>query len=554
MYGAPPTPQTPASPAPSPTLVPVKLDAVTAPPNLPAGVSPRVINFDITKQGISPRLGISLVGSSDVSSSHSLFNNDRGYVISEWYASAAAGTYDSTVVAMSQRTIIWWDQNSGFGWRASAFSSAISNTTPANGAFDAAVVYNPVFDENVVVFGGAGNARAPYWEGPNAASSQTFSTLTNSPLGATWLIPYDARLVFGIERQWGNTYLTNRVTWSARGDIYTYTEPSGGAEDLTDMRGGITRLIDDGNRILVFSEREIWEGVTYPFPFDFDFRPLDRTIGCTDGRTAQKTPLGVIFQGGDDRVYLLPKGSSKAQAIGGNVFPLLKQHENVSDGGGNATSPLDRKGAFAVYHSYRNAYELFPCTDTAAGVLTFPNVTARLNLDTLAWSVCSYRHAISAAGMIQQESIKRGAVCYVSTSSGTIGRMGEPFLRSLASGSTTDLGSAFSASALFPIGNPNPSQKLYVDSVLVDYSNFTCGSGSSITIACSKDFGQTYDLQVGVALPQALYSQQTVVNLGYSAVYPSIEVRYESQKSGFDLCIQRITAMVAGVGQPGLGG
>lgn len=465
-------------------------------------------------------------------------------LLTEYYGS---GNVNNTyrAVAISTGTFLWWN---GSAWTRSLYSSAISNDPISSDPVDATVIFdvNNAPDDNALVFVTPTNY-AYIWPGPHASSGNTFSTLTAAPAGAMAVAFFDERVVFAnsLLGGVGGIRLPQRITWSGRGDPWTYAEPDGGGEDITSMRGEITKMIPDGDRLIVFSQDEIWQGLRAAFPFDLQFFPLDRSVGCGDPRTVQSTPSGIVFQGSDFNVYLLPKGGAAAVPIGNAVWPLIKRDQDITIVRGVKS--------FAVFDKLRGEYELFPSTVLGASRL-WPNRSYVCGMtESVTWSSRSYTDRFSSGVMLKQEIPTGGPVTYFSTSSGTIVRVGDSFGFSVASASTMDMASAFSSTALFPIGNPDPREKVFINSVIVDYSNYSCPSGSSITIACSDDFGQTYGLQVGVALPHTLISRQTVVNLQYSAMYPSIELRYSSQVSGNFLRIQRVTALVETVGTPGVG-
>lgn len=530
MYGT-PAPQSPKSPTPGQPLVPVTLDALTPPANLPAGVSPRLSNWQLDREGLAPVLGMSVVGGSGLSSSHSWSLNAPG-LLSEWFGGNPNAQESAAVVFGSGGTLLYWHPDQY--WARMSYGTNSVNDPNTSAIQDSTVIYEPVADENALVF--CNRVEQPYiWPGVNYASSRTYSTLTNA-VPALACAYFDTRVVFGNVLS-GTTIIPQRVVFSARGDPQLYAAPDGGIEDLVSMRGGIVKLVEDGDRLVIIGEYEIWEGRRAPFPFNMIFQPLDRTIGCGEARTVAQTPKGIVFQGHDGNVYILPKGSASAIAIGDKVWPDLKR----------LYDPAKSNRGFGLYDAHHGKYHVYPATvyypGPSAGDPQFGFV---LDMETMAWSTRSVgANRVVHGHYMRRENSSANALPYFITSQGTVARMGDTVLRtSLASASTSMLGSTISGSALFPIGNPDPSRRVYVDSVLIDYSNRTCASGSSITIHCSSDFGQTSDFSVGVALPHTVYSRQTVVRLAYQAVYPSIDIQYESQKSINALRIQRITAMI----------
>lgn len=546
QYGTPATIQPPDSPTPQAPFVPVTLDVQQGATNLPAGVSPVIYNFTVTPEGLVPRSGLSIVG--PVLGTGSLASavgaNPIDMIAEHPVASLVGGTgappvdFNDTVV-LSGATVATFARSV---WTAVSLSTFSPGTTQLVAGLlgHSSTVFDQVAENNGLVITqlGTGNQPVIFRSRPGAGGVFSVSRVTNAPTGGT-VAYFDSRAVFGNVKE-SNTQVESEVAWGDRGDIYTYAAPNGGAEDIVSLRGPIVRIVEDSDRILVFSTREIWVGYKIAFPFTFEFRPLDRTMGSPHPCSIVRTPRGVVFLGYDNNVYLLPAGGAKAVPVGDRLQPQLSRAVY-------APSAYSFNRTAATYDPWRQEYLLLPhgfssTTGTRQGYV--------LNMQTGAWSTVSYGvelcYALSTAASWSSVPLtllgSSGGTVYMVPSAGS-GR--ESFV-------TSDAGSAYSAAALFPIGNPNPSEKLYVRDLLIDYSNFTALSGSSITIACSADFGQTYDLQIGVALPHATVSRQTVVNLGYTATYPSIEVRYESQKTGTALRLRRLTAIVAPVGMPGV--
>lgn len=541
----------------APTLVPLTLDATRPASNLPAGVMPRVVNWTVAPEGLRPRLGLTLVGSSDVSSAHSLLRASAyGYLHAyqdvHLSSSLSGVSPQATILAFSggtgasNSTAVYW---TGSYW--SALTNNGGALLPTITPTDSITVYDPVADLNSVVWTYGVNALSPYiWRGPNALSGATFySQISGSVTTGAYAVGYfDTRLVFA-NLVSGSTRIPQRVTWSERGSLETFVEPTGGTEDLVSMRGGIVKIVDDTDRMILIGEQEIWAGYRAAFPFDFQFIPLDRTMGSGDARTVVRTPLGIMFQGYDFNIYLLPKGSSSLVAVGAPVYQAILTQQS---------GQLSRAYySFAVYDAVRQEYVVYPAAYTPAGVEVQPTLGFAFNIRSQAWSTRSSTQSLGHGVLqpVDRPTEGIGPTVWYMTSAHTIARGQEawPDIRSRTSASTMDLTSSFSASAFLPIGNPSPQRKLYVRDLLIDYSNASCPSGSSITIALSSDFGQTIDKSIGVALPFTQYSRQTIVNVDYSAIYPSVDVQYQSQVSGHFLRIQKLVALLEDVGQPGVG-
>lgn len=523
-------------------------DGYHIPQNLPPGIANQIVNWMPTDRGLVPRLGVSAHSDSSIDlSSYSvgaapslvgvLFGVDgtpRPYVL----AQDSKGSMD--VVYYKAANQKWL----------TAYHAGVGSNASLSLPTDAVQIYEPVNDQNALVFCDSLNSTYlwPY-DGTN------FSSLTNAPV-AFAAAYFDTRLVFSSVSA-GGVIIPQRVQWSARGDPQTYTSPDGGAEDLVSMRGGITKLVDDSDRLVIFSEYAIWYAVNAPFPFGFTFAPLDQSIGCRYPKTVVRTPLGLIFLGHDLNVYVLPRGSAQAQPIGTSVWEYLQQnidptgslpYFNYGTGQVNTT--------FAIYDTRYGEYQLFVMAAGNAG--TTANTALCYNILTQTWSRRQFATGMAGAAMVPFELTAGGTAVQPSgpvtylASTNSVWRQRRSMVSqaglTLTSGDTMDGTSAFTAAALFPIGNPVPTSKLFVRNIWLDYSTGSAGSGMTIGLAWSKDFGQTYDGTSVITLPYAQYSTQTMVPVNYQATYPSLELRYSSQLSGNQLAVQRLTAQVEGLG------
>lgn len=119
------------------------------------------------------------------------------------------------------------------------------------------------------------------------------------------LTNFDNRLVwFNISTS--SLSYPNRVLWSTRGAATDYTLVNGaGFEDLFDMHGIGQKIIAEEDRIVLFTDEQIWEGRKRQDAYVFDFRAIRRDLGCPFPRTIVKTPYGICFLGRDLEVYTL---------------------------------------------------------------------------------------------------------------------------------------------------------------------------------------------------------------------------------------------------------
>lgn len=93
------------------------------------------------------------------------------------------------------------------------------------------------------------------------------------------------------------------------------------SKDGIDRINAITNI---GNKLVGFTERNIWYGNHVEFPEIYSFMPLDQNIGLSARKAFVKTPYGLFFQGGDD-FYRITDGMpvSIGFKIRNACFPLL---------------------------------------------------------------------------------------------------------------------------------------------------------------------------------------------------------------------------------------
>src|SRR6185312_750483 len=185
-----------------------------------------------------------------------------------------------------------------------------------------------------------------------------------------------------------------RVQWSDRGAPLTWAfggSSLAGFEDLLDAKGQGTRIMRMDDRVILFFEDEIWQGVRAVGNSSFAFSPYDRTIGTPYSWTVALTPLGLMFLGRDLMVYLLPKGGGPATPIG---YPVRRQLQNRLD------TP---QKAWAVYDPDTRHYRLYYPIIGGTGL---PQEVLCINLGENSWSPWSYIHATGSF------NLTRGFVSY----------------------------------------------------------------------------------------------------------------------------------------------
>lgn len=211
----------------------------------------------------------------------------------------------------------------GLGWSVLSYTSAFGNSAPPSGGsrdwYDMTQIYNPAVDDNMAVMACASQQTLFCWR----AGSTVFSGLTSAPK-AKYVTAFDNFLMaFNIKDSTGSNYV-QRVQWSDRGNPSNWTGALSGFADLLDAKGQGTRILAQNNRVLLFFESEIWQAQRGAFPDTFRFTPLDRSVGSPYPRSVVDTPMGVMFMGRDQRVYLLPNDGGPAQEVSAKANDSLR--------------------------------------------------------------------------------------------------------------------------------------------------------------------------------------------------------------------------------------
>src|SRR5256885_2634123 len=185
---------------------------------------------------------------------------------------------------------------SGMAWYSTGSWSALSyvsaggvNSLPAGSGtsfWDAAQIYYGRVDQNIAVLASGSYQSLYCWQ----SNTTIYSTLTGAPQ-AKWVCGFDNYLLaFNLRDPGsGTSDYVQRVQWSDRGSASSWTGGLSGFEDLLAMRGQGTRILAQENRLILFSDAEVWQGITSDFPFVFRFQPLDRSVGCPYSMTACHT-------------------------------------------------------------------------------------------------------------------------------------------------------------------------------------------------------------------------------------------------------------------------
>jgi len=433
----------------------------------------------------------------------------------------------------------------GTSWSVLSYTSSYGlNDKPAASNVqyaDVAQIYDATANENLAVWA-AGSYQSLYCWAANAA---VFSSLTGAPR-ANFVTSFNNYLV--TFNQFNG--LVQRVQWSDRGSNSSWTGGLSGQADLLDMRGSGTRIMAQENRLVLFSEYEVWEGVPAAFPFIFNFDPIDRSVGCPYSWTAANTPAGIMFLSNDYNVYLISKWGGPARSVGDTVQKYIRE---------NIDQP---QRAWAVYDRTFNQYQLYFPTQSGSGrpqqalflnvgkvqyspiitqvgegawgLQTFDKTAGQISLTRgfeaqtssagttwqalknagITWAALTNTWAAFAGQTNSQRAI------HVGSSAGT--------MYYLNSAATSDNGTAcrsiWRSHAMFAF---QPNRQKTMNRMRIDYLS----EGVSIlTAEASRTQGASFDPPVQVSLPANSVLSEAVFHFYTAARYPLFQISSEGER------------------------
>lgn len=426
------------------------------------------------------------------------------------------------IIAGTTRWGVYGQAASPNDWSALSYVSSFGfDSQPALTAtdyWDFTQIYYPAIDQNIAV-GAPGSYQSLYC---TQANTRVFSTLTTAP-AARFVTAFDNYLVaFNIQQNSLN--LVQRVQWSDRGNPSNWTGGLSGFEDLLAMPGQGTRIISQENRLVLFSDSAIWQGVARDWPFTFAFSPLDSSVGCPYSWTVAETPLGTMFLAKDYQVYLLPKGGGTAAPIG------QKLHRSIRDS-------IDHpERAWAVYDHTYSQYQLYYIHK---GGSTYPQRAVFLDIATGSWAPQAYDE--TGTNLM----LTRGFEARTSSAATTWGQLsgvawsglaatwgalaGASDMRTVVCGSSTGTLYTYSSTATTDAGigvesrwrstglaGSDPTKQKTLTEFRVDYQ---ADSSSSLTVRFSQTMGASWGPQTALNLP-------AVSGLSQAVAYPYVAARY----------------------------
>ena len=438
-------------------------------------------------------------------------------------------------------TIAWYSNGS---WSQLSYVTAGGIDSPPGGSntsfWDATQVYFDIRDQNIAVLANGSYQTLYCWQ----ANTTVFSSLTGAPM-AKYVQAFDNYIVAFNIRDPGSgvSDFVQRVQWSDRGSASSWTGGLSGFEDLLDMRGQGTRIMAQENRLILFSDAEIWQGITSDFPFVFRFAPLDRSVGCPYPFTATHTPQGIVFLARNLQTYLLPKTGGAAVPIG------QRMHRSIRD-----TIDVPER-AWGVYDQNTDQYQLYHAIQGGSGR---PQRALYLNLQDGSWAPQSFDRVggtisltrgftitgvatsssattwggLQAAGVRWADlSMSWAALGGLTTSQDAkavyIGSSGGTVFE-LSSTATSDNGvpveSRWRSTGLKPL---SPDHQATATELRIDYQG---NSASSLTVRFSQTAGASFEAGRRIALPAASGISQAVDYPYLPARYPMWEITSEGQR------------------------
>jgi len=255
-----------------------------------------LVNFNIHDGYIEPRSGLSMLVASSGSATTVITNSAAIISLHAGDAKAVVGTNYGVLVALSTKTAL-------------TISSSLEIRQTSDGTYTFDIANTPPPLTNVVssagtpyvVFGGNYvHGGVPLFEiditngGISSATLASLDDLASVSTGAfQGLEFFDQRLCVFHTWDTSNGVHANRLWYSQRGNVLSFT--SGGFEDLNEMQGKGTGLVKEEDRLLLFSDKEVWTATPRRDAYAFDFNPLNSEVGCAYHTAAVPTPAGTFF-------------------------------------------------------------------------------------------------------------------------------------------------------------------------------------------------------------------------------------------------------------------
>ena len=438
-------------------------------------------------------------------------------------------------------TIAWFSTGS---WSQLSYVSAGGVNSPPNGSntsyWDATQIYYDRADENLAVLANGSYQSLYCWQ----ANTTVFSTLTGAPQAKTVTAFDNYLLAFNIlDPGSGSSAFVQRVQWSDRGSASSWTAGLSGYEDLLDMRGQGTRIMGQENRLVLFSDAEIWQGYSSDFPFVFRFQPLDRSVGCPYPFTISNTPQGLVFLARNLQTYLLPKTGGPAVPIG------QRMHRSIRD---SIDAP---ERSWSVYDQNTDQWQLYYPIQGGSGR---PQRAIYLNMQDGSWAPQSFDRVSGGLSLTRGFSVTGVATSSSATTWGGLFAAGVRWAdlsmswaalggltntqdaRSVYVGSSGGTMYELSSTATSDNGTGvesrwrstgllgyEPDAQKSVTGLRIDYA---ADSASSLTVRFSQNAGASFEAGRKINLPATSGISQAIDYPYLPARYPMLEVSSQGQR------------------------
>ena len=434
--------------------------------------------------------------------------------------SSAHGMHEMHSATFNIEPRIWWSDATLHGLLSSSGSISVGSFVSAGGLgvsglpsmtqWQYVTAFSGIINENMTLAVGKDSLNtvlALYQTSGSATGLPLYSYLTGAPK-ANCLGAFD-NYVIAFRTSGGPT----RVQWCVRGEPTNWSGEGSGFEDLLEMRGYGTAVKGLGDRLVLFSSAEIWYGLRATYPAQFQFYPLDRTVGCPFPRTIQETEHGLVFLGSDHQMRLIPVAGGPSQPIAPGLAPVLRRLEL------SATHQQD----WGVYDPYTKLYYLF-VDRSITGNAPFQSLV--VNTQTGEWGFNNMEAIDPYTGIshaLEKTTHAASEGVFLATSTGTF--------YSLNSLLATDSGSTVTATYRSgPIATDLPANWKQVTAVELDYR---ATSASTVTLKISQD-GNTYETTGrAVSLPSATVAGRAQAQMYLGGAFPSLEIA--STSTGFEL-------------------
>lgn len=367
--------------------------------NLKLGATPNSDNFVMREGRLTARPTLSLVTDSLGLNNPNPFDIAGNTPITGGMELVDVNEVRYLLVSFSQSSSgvkpLYFLQGLASQWKTANPANPNGFTLAPDTYWDWAQAYSDALDNNVALGVPSGRQGMFQW----APGATSYSTLTGAP-GATCLAVFDHYILAGNVQDGGITY-PQRVMWSDRGSISSWTGGLSGFDELLGARGGINRLMNLDNRVAVFFDDEIWMGAPVDFPSTFRFVPFDSKVGCPYPWTVTNTPKGPMFMARNFQLYLLPKEGGSPVPIGQPI------HRSIRD------AIVQAPKAHGVYDGIRDMYQF---NYSSGGSGNLPHNAVWLDLNTGAWAPQSFSSGTGAGADI---ALTRGFEANLPTSRGS---------------------------------------------------------------------------------------------------------------------------------------